>query len=571
MGSIRITDFGGLKPREHRGAGTPTRASVARDVKLWHGSLQPWRYPALKVAHGDHIGTMAQFDCCFVTSENPCASFTTNDTNCNRVFATGVRDYPTYADLPQCVGSCGEIPDLQWYRLGVRRATNPPSVSNFVLTNPDIECSSCVTGVQTKREMRAYIYSFVNKYGEEGIPSRPSLILDVDIDSEATLGFSISPISAIQETPEFIRIYRAGSGWSETGKWEESTSDFFLVEEIPYQEGNFQWVDDVPASDLGETNMSDCHYQPLDTLQGMTATDDGALVAFEGKNLWFSEPWRAHAWECHLNLDDCIVNIKVNGAYIYVATTGHPYVVSIQNNEKDCRCCREVNKLLVPAPCVSPRSMVKTQNGVMWASNAGLVQVTGGGSMQLETHSHIAEDDWLKWFPHDLQGVYFQGKYFGFNAERGFIWDMNDGIFTENDNMKFSELSLTPTAVFASRQDFLYMAFDGGIHMWDNADTFMPYTWKSRLNVEGGLSNFSAMKIVFEKWLRTRKSPNPVTMSLYADGKLVFARSVSCSRPFRLPKGYDALNWEIELSGIENVMEVHMATSMKELVLLNNA
>jgi hypothetical protein len=51
----------------------------------------------------------------------------------------------------------------------------------------------------------------------------------------------------------------------------------------------------------------------------------------------------------------------------------------------------------------------------------------------------------------------------------------------------------------------------------------------------------------------------------------MFERKITCGKPFRLPKGYDGLNWEIELTGIEQINEVHMATSMTELVLLNNA
>lgn len=573
MGSIRITEFGGMKPREHRGLGANSRASIARNAKLRSGALRPFRYPSLELETDKKICKLFQSECCFICSENPCANFTTGDTNCDRIFSTGVLDYPAYALHPDCSENCGELPELEWFRLGVPQPTGTPVVSNLTLTDNPADCTDCEVGFERSREMRAYSYTFVNSYGEEGQPSPISDIVDADYDSTATIGLSIPPLEDGYEEPVFIRIYRAGSGWSEEGEWEGSMSDFFHVDDIPYQEGNFTYEDLADNSCLGETCMSECYYPPLDCLQNITSTDDGVLVASEGKNLWFSEPWRFHAWSCHLNLDDCIEAIVVNGAFIYVATTGHPYVISIKNAEVDCTCCREVNKIQHPHPIACKKSMVKTHNGVMWASNTGLVQLSGG-SLQIDTHDFMSEDDWQEWYPHDITGVYYKGMYLGFNSERGFIWDFNDGIYADSypgESGKFTQLDITPYAAYVSKQNFLFLTFDGGIYRFDNSDTFMPYIWRSKLHVEGGLQNFSAMKIVFEKWLRTRKSPNPVIMRLYADGKLVFTRKVSCSRPFRLPKGYDALNWEIELQGIESIMEVHMATSMQELVLLNNA
>jgi hypothetical protein len=209
----------------------------------------------------------------------------------------------------------------------------------------------------------------------------------------------------------------------------------------------------------------------------------------------------------------------------------------------------------------------------MWATDVGLVKLTGN-QMQFETHAFMAEDDWAAFYPHDLKGVYYKGNYFGFNSERGFIWTINSGVYSEEflgENAKFSTLSLTPKAVYRSDQNKLYMVFNGAIHEWDSAAVYMPYRWRSRLNIEAGLKNFSVAKVVFEKYLRTKKSPDPVHFRLYADDKLIFERKITCGKPFRLPKGYDALNWEIELTGIAQVNEFHMATSMSELTLTNNA
>jgi hypothetical protein len=429
-------------------------------------------------------------------------------------------------------------------------------------------------GDQERRESRAYIYTFVNEHGEEGPPSPVGAVRDADVNSTAMLQFSIPPLAEGYCNPKYIRIYRGGSGWNEDGEVGKSISDFFYVEDLPFTTGNFTHLDDIPAAELGEMNTSEHNTPPPANLMNLVSTDEGVLVGSEGKNIWFSEPWKYHAWTCFINLDDCVQAMVVRGDYIYAATNGYPYVISTGNNEEDCKCCRAINKIPTSAPILCKRSMVATINGAMWASTTGLIRVSGSGDITVDTHSHMTEDDWLAWFPHDIKAVYHKGTYYGFNAHRGFSWDVNDGMYSDaylGDSGKFTELSLTPTAVLSTKQGVLYMAFGGNLNKFDAANTKMPYTWRSKLNIDGGLQNYSAMKVVFEHFLRGSIVTNPVEIQLYADGVLRFSRNVNTSQPFRLPKGYDALNWEVEISGTEAISEIHLATSMTELSLMSNA
>jgi hypothetical protein len=582
MGSIRITAFGGIKPRLMRGNSGPTSASEARDVKLWHGYLAPWRYPAKAIETGkDKLCSIFSYKCCFIGSENECADFTMGDVNCPRVFSTGHMPWPAYADLGECEANCatgdccGTFVEPTWCRLGVPAPVNAPTITNVTVTEPQGDCTNCDFSVQRKRENRAYFYTFVNAYGEESFHSPISAIVDADINSPATLGFVIPPVADGYCEPVSIRIYRAGSS---SGVDDESfgDADFFLVDEIDYADGMFTHVEDTPADCIGEVYPENCVNQPPPAnLENINALENGVLVGSVNNKLWFSEPWKFHSWTCFMELDDCIKAIKVGGGQIYVATNGRPYIVDQESrsDDEDCLCCRAITRLAEPAPLLCKRSMVTTGTGVMWATDMGLAKLMGS-EFRIDTHDFMAEDDWQKWYPHDLKGVYYKGEYFGFNAERGFIWATLTGAYSETypgDNAKFSTLSLTPTAVWKTDQNILYMVFDGDIYRWDSSDTYIPYRWRSRLNIEGGLQNYSAAKVVFEKYLRTKRSPHPVHFRLYADDKLMFERKITCGKPFRLPKGYDGLNWEIELTGIEQINEVHMATSMPELVLLNNA
>lgn len=579
MPSLRITDFGGIKPKDSRSTGNASRASIARDVRLDSGTLKPWRYPSKDICSKLDCVCSAYFqDCCIVVSENPCAYFSKGDTDCNRVFSTGVLPYPAYASLPEKC-DCGEIPDLVWKRLGVPAPTEAPIFVDYPTQTP-VENNCCDGGRQEQWENRAYAITFVNEYGEEGPLSPVSEVVVSDYDACATLGLTIDDLEEGYEAVT-IRIYRAASGYSDTFTTGEQATDldpaaqFFFVGEIPFQTGTFEYEDCLDPALFGEMNTSENNFPPKACLDNLDMLEDGTLVASDGKNLWFSSPWKFHAWDCYMNLDDCIETISVVGPYIYITTNSYPYVLDVRTSAKDdCKCCRPVNKVMERLPNISRRSVTKIPNGIMWATDTGLARMRGGGQVDIVTHSSMSQDDWLEWNPHRLHSVFYKGKYFGFNDHRGFIYDVNDGIYSDSypgEEGKFTELSLTPSGAFVSDQNILYLVFDGDLFRWDNSDTFMPYTWRSKLHVEGGLSNYSAMKVVFHDWLRTHRSPNAATIRIYVDDNLRFTRTITCSKPFRLPKGFDGLNYEIEIDGIEEVMEIHMATSMKELVLLNNA
>ena len=582
MGSLRITAFGGIKPRLMRNSTGPTSASIANDIKLWHGTAAPWRYPEKQIETGkDNLCSLFAYKCCFVGSDNPCANFTMGDVECPRVFSTGVLPYPAYATLEDCNSvdcqsgnCCGTFVEPTWCRLGVPKPKTKPTLVGGIVTPGEDACTNCDGDKKIRMESRAYFYTFVNEYGEESGHSPISNIKDVDIDSPVTLGFSIPPMTDGFCNPTFIRIYRAGSSAKDSGEWDGASADFFLVDEIPFQSGNFTHLEDTPPDCIAETYV-ECHnHPPPEDLENLMMLQNGSMVGSSGNKLWFSEPWKFHSWDCFMNFDDCIKALAISNDNLYVATNGKPYVVAMNSPEQEgCRCCRNVTRVEESAPILCKRSMVSTPTGAMWASDVGLVRMQGT-QIQIDTHAYLAEDDWQAWFPHDLHGVYYKGAYFGFNAQRGFIWHMLTGMYSEEflgENARLSTLSLTPTATFRTDQNVLYMVFKGDIYRWDAANTFMPYRWRTKLHTEGGLQNYSSAKIVFEKYLRTLRSPNSVLFRLYADDKLMFARHVTCGKPFRLPKGYDALNWELEIEGIEQVNEIHLATSMQELSLVSNA
>lgn len=576
MTSIRITDFSGMRKRNSRGLQNPNAASLAKDVKLWHGTLAPWRYPALiEETNLEQVCKIHKQNCCILVSDNNCASYTKGDPACeHRVFSTGVMPWPAYATLPDCP-KCNSVVEPEWCRLGVPRPASAPTIVEYDLPDPPKPETEVDYSFQEKREPRGYAFSFVNDYGEEGELSPTSEIVDMDTDGFATIGFNVPP----QEDYclETIRIYRllplSNPEMTVNDDMNNPASaGYYLVGEIDYQTGNITYTDDLDSDLIEDYHTEYCAKLPLENLQNIKMTNSGSLVASEGKNLWFSEPWEFHSWSCFMSFDYCIEAIGVVGNMIYIATNGKAYALSDVVNPEECKCCRDVVEMNESTPIACKNSFTETPTGVIFATHDGLVRITGNG-LQYISLGFYGADQWGEWFPHNLKSAYFKGQYFGFNSSRGFIYDVSEGFYTDRnvaDESHFSELSLTPNALFVTDQNELLMSFGGDIYEWDASDTYLPYTWRSKLNVEGGTTNLGYGKVVFENWIGRRPVPNPVTFVLYADDREVFRRRVTNSQIFTLPRGYDSLNFEIEIEGIEKVMEVHLASTKRELTLLNN-
>lgn len=573
MPSFRIKSFGGISPNTQRSEGDSSRASIAKDVNLERGSLQPWRYPSQIFDTNKCLCSVEALSCCILGSEKECISYAILGTCLDRVFSTGEVEWPAYAELSDC-NSC-ELQSPDWKRLGVPQPAYAPTILEF--DEVDVADNVCCDGNRSQTaEPRAYAYTYVNDLGEEGALSLPSSTVVTEYDGCATVELDIDDIPEGFDISS-IRIYRAvplAKQAAVEGQIQNltSTSEFLFSQEVAFAEGVTTVVD--CGSTLGEAYTSDCSQPPLEDLKGLDVTEYGQLIAYEGKNVWFSRPWQPHVWECAIDLGYCINGLKVVDGSIYVTTNSHPYVIDAKPptaEDSDCLCCRNVREHPVAMPNISPRSLTKIANGVIWATNSGLARLRGD-SLDILTRKELSESDWQAWLPHRIWGITHQGKYFGFNGDRGFIYDFNEGVFGTDypgADGKFSELSLTPSSGFVNDQDILHLIIDGKVMRWDEASEHLPYTWRSKLNVEGGKVSYAAMKVVYTDFIYSY-APKPSTINLYSNDRLVFTRSVNCSQPFRLPKLRSSLNWEIEIRGVEEIEEIHLASSMTELTLENN-
>jgi len=149
-----------------------------------------------------------------------------------------------------------------------------------------------------------------------------------------------------------------------------------------------------------------------------------------------------------------------------------------------------------------------------------------------------------------------------------FLFDIRNGI--ENDGIENNDLmplTLTPNALHATRDGKLFLAFGNVIHEWDAGADWLPYRWRSRQLVPGGQVNFAAAQITLDGYPWPARAPFGVRVKLLTDGRVALTRPVRHSAPFRLPSNRRHHVFAVEVSGVETVSAIDMATGLNELSL----
>ena len=361
---------------------------------------------------------------------------------------------------------------------------------------------------------RAYVYTWVTEYGEEGPPSPPAV---VNGWSNATW-----TVSVFQPEPENMgvdrnithtRIYRSISNQAGQGT-------YFFVAEIPVTQETYEDVlgDDVVA--LNEQLQSLYWYPPPDGLQGMVTFPNGITVGWQSNEIWFSEPYRPHAWPPNyvLATEYPVVGIGVCGQAIVVCTQGTPYVITGINPS-----AMAIIKINLPEPCLHRGSIVATDTTVLYVSQNGLVQISQSGAGANVTEGWITREKWQLLTPHQhVRAVKHATSYFAFGttagtdvsvARQGFTVELSSEDQTSftiwpqagGHRLGFSELSSPneydiDNVLVDPWTGVGILIQNGGIWYYDftQADPIIvPFKWKSKIFQHQSAKNFAACKVWF--------------------------------------------------------------------------
>lgn len=492
----------------------------------------------------------------------------------DRYYWAGPSDVPRVNSLARI--QAGNDP----YKLGVIQPTSTPTLG--------------IAGGAGTNQSRAYVVTWVSAFGEEGPPSSP--VVDTGkVDATWTVTLPTAGVGDIADyNLSKARIYRTVTVGS--------TASYFYVTEVTI--GTVSYADSALDATVSANEIlpsTDWSPPPSD-LQGFVAMPNGMIAGWRNNELWFCEPFRPHAWPAaYTNVVEYpIVGLGVINQTLVVCTAGYPMVATGINPS-----AISLSKLAAFEPCMSRGSIVSAPEGVYYASPNGLVLVANGVA-GLVTEGLIHKDEWNRLSAvATLRATRLANAYYAYGTARvgfaqpdAFQEDMvqqddfsgsYSGILIDptNQRVAFNTLSSEdPTAnvfndawsgeVLLIRDDVLYR-----IDIVDETYTRDVVLWRSKIFQPQDKKNFQALRIYFEVpvWAptlnNTRNTSSPQTLAedqyglvrVYADGRLVMTRELRTSGELmRLPSGFKADFWQVELEHRVKIFSFQMATSVKELM-----
>ena len=546
MTGFKLQTFAGKAPRISARLLPEDMAQEAINTRLDSGRLEPWAGNAsasitpvasynisantktlFKYSSSIFIGSDEDLD----IARSPIAE----DPH-ERIYVTGIGGSSGYPRM----STAAIVGNGTYYRLGI------PTPASFD--------SVTVTGTTTKSTTetpisRAYIFTYVSAYGEEGPPSTSlvSQIIDVFSDQSATVNFPANPSGNFNLLKK--RLYRT-----------DPNGNFRFVADIALATDVFN--DTVADANLGETVPSsdwsappddDATDHPDGPMLGLVSLPNGFFAGFSGQTVCFSEAFQPHAYpdEYKLTIKSDVVALAPLNTGLLVLTKEKPAL--IQGLDPSSMSMVEIDSTL---SCVSKRSVVDMGEYVIYASPDGLVMARDNG-LSVVTEAIITRDQWQDLNPSSMVGFLWEGYYLGFYASgsesKGFIFDPRGG------KNSFVKLDFHATAGYNDLEnDELFLVIGGSVVKFATGSN-LSMSWKSKKFYTQRPICPGVAKVECDTY-----SPTP-TFKLFADGALKHTQTVSSSSLFRLPSGYKANEFEIQIEGSVAVNEVCVYESAGEI------
>lgn len=484
---------------------------------------------------------------------------------------------------------------------GVATYTNgPPNFAPSMSANSTWQIWSDLTTASVLAA-RAYTYTWVTAYGEEGPPAPPTLVngwsngqWSLELFSPSTDELGVTRIITK------LRIYRTVASAS-------GGTSYYYVDEIPVTQGTYTDTIDDSVVVLNNIVPSVLYYPPPEDLRDIRSMPNGISVGFRNNEIWFTEPFLPHAWNPGyvLTTEFPIVGLGVSGQTVVACTSSTPYAASGVNPGS-----MALTKTSQAEPCVSRGSILGTDMGVYYCSPNGLILVSQAGQVTNTTELWITRERWRALTPSKTtRAIMLSSSYFAFGslngndnseAQAGFTIELaNDSqgftIWPQpgGHRLGFNQLSAPGGFDIANVQTDPWtgtglLIQNGGVYYYDFSDvapTIQPFKWRSKIYQQNSRKNFEAMKVYFSvppgtpsqnavrntastldaSW-NTLQTGQYGIVRVFADGVLVTAREIVRSgEMLRILSGFKTEEWQFEIEGRVLVSNLQVATSAKEL------
>ena len=543
MTGFKLQTFSGQAPKVYARLLPDDMAQIATNCRLDSGRLEPWKSnssSSITFATGTISGSTKTI------FKHSSSVWIASNSELDIVRSPIAEDpherlYITGSTFPQMT-TAQIVGSGTYYRLGIPKPEDITSVTLSPTTSANVD-----TEVP---QSRSYIFTYISYYGEEGVncDAEAAQVVDVHTDQTVTLDFPSNPTGNYNLHKK--RVYRTDAGGTyrfvadvaiSTDTFTDAVAEASLGEEIPTS------TFDAPADDVSADH-------PEGPMLGLVSMPNGILAGFSGQTVSFSEAFQPHAFpdEYKLTVKSDIVALAPLNTGLLVLTREKPAI--IQGLDPASMSMMEVDSSL---SCVSKRSVVDMGEFVMYASPDGLVMATESG-LNLITDQTFTRDQWQEYAPSSIVAFQWEGHYVAFynngTESKGFIFDPRGG------KNSFVKLDFHATAGFNDLEtDQLYLVVGGSLVRFAEGSSASNFVWRGKKFYSPRPINPAVAKVECDGY-----SPNP-TMKLYADGVLKHTQTVTNSNTFRLPSGYKANEFEIELSGSVPINEVCLYESAEEI------
>lgn len=417
----------------------------------------------------------------------------------------------------------------------------PMASSRFGVDMPPVAPLVRVNGTATGDLIRstAYRFSAVAATGEESDLSLPSVGVDVYIGQQAEI-YQLWPTPAVPEFVAKVRLYRA-----ETDQY--GVSSWAFVTELDASTTRYTDV----VEDSGEVAPSDGWLPPVN-FEGLVNLGNEILAGWNGRDLSLSEVGVPSAFpeKYKQRTNAPIKGIGVTGGYAIVLTSETPYMLSAPTPE-----AAAFTELQFNAACLSARSVVSTNLGVIFASHDGLMMISSGGVPANLTAEILSKEQWLAMDPANMVSVVHDDKVhvFCYGKATGIVFDLQ----TKNIYDLEFPWNVYDAHVNAAGDKIIVLddrGFAGGL----GSGSPLTYRWLSGRWIFAKAETLTLARVIGDQNI-TR----PVVFTLFRDGFPVYAKTVVDQTPFHLPPGL-FMSAQYQLTGTARVRVVQIVSDPGE-------
>ncbi|WP_421849890.1 hypothetical protein [Oricola sp.] len=491
---------------------------------------------------------------------------------------------------------------------GVPKLRHSSTDYNLALNPPASALSTAKSGSGSGDIItRLYTYTWVTGFGEESEPAPASDPIDWQSGETVTLS-GFEDVSATQPGRNITkqRIYRSQTG--QTGTF------FYLIAERTASSADF--VDDIAVDGFQEILPSTDYNAPPDGLEGLIELPNGMMAAFNGRKVYFCEPYQPHAWpeKYIITVSHDIMGLGAVGNTVVVMTTGQPSIIQGTSPET----MQEV-ELEQNLPCINKRSIVDLGYAIAYASHEGLVAVDAAGGFSIATRNLFNRRDWESYNPASMVAAQLSGRYFAFYERTLSSGQLDKGgmiIDTSGEGYLIrTDTRASAVCYDLATSDLFYVDPETGYVKQFDANDASRRTlyWKSKRFTLPRPENMAAILVDAESDLSETEqsayaaelaaieaannaliaagpiggafnaslvnayalngdalemppsqSPDSVNVTVYADKEPLHTLTRT-NQVVRLPGGKSAREWEVDVSANVQIDRILMATNVDEL------